>query len=276
MTNVSAITVLMLMPISPATCWFCDVARIAMPSFVRYTSASSPPIMITEVTMIDDLHVGDRCAVGIAGDVERHHGDDLRKGDRVAAPDDHRQMLEDDRQADRRDERREPRRVAQRPVRDALERVADGHADGHRHQHAGDEDRERRQSRVRPGDRRDHRKRHHRADHHDLAVREIDQLDDAVHHRVAERDDGVDAAERQPVDDLLQENVQTGLPRGAPGYVRALAAIRPAPVRGSSSPGIVRVGGSGGNPARFNRVRYVTFRGRWRRMRAQGCLSDPE
>jgi hypothetical protein len=34
-TNVSAITVSMLMPINPATCWFCDVARIAMPSFVR-------------------------------------------------------------------------------------------------------------------------------------------------------------------------------------------------------------------------------------------------
>ena len=51
-TNVSAITVLMSMPISPATCWFCDVARIAMPSFVRYTSASSPPIISTDVTMI--------------------------------------------------------------------------------------------------------------------------------------------------------------------------------------------------------------------------------
>ena len=35
MTNVSAITRLMSMPISPATGWFCAVARIAMPSFVR-------------------------------------------------------------------------------------------------------------------------------------------------------------------------------------------------------------------------------------------------
>ena len=48
----------------------------------------------------------------------------------------------------------------------------------------------------------------HRADHHDFAVREVDELDDAVDHRVAERDDGVDAAERQAVDHLLQEDVQ--------------------------------------------------------------------
>ena len=47
----------------------------------------------------------------------------------------------------------------------------------------------------------------HRADHHHLAVREVDELDDPVDHRVAERDDRVDAAERQAVDDLLQEDV---------------------------------------------------------------------
>ncbi len=58
-----------------------------------------------------DLDVGDRRAVRIAGDVIRLHADDLRKRERVAAPDDHREMLQDDRQADRRDERREPRRA---------------------------------------------------------------------------------------------------------------------------------------------------------------------
>ena len=42
----------MLMPISPATCWFCDVARIAMPSLVLYTSSSSPAIIATDATMI--------------------------------------------------------------------------------------------------------------------------------------------------------------------------------------------------------------------------------
>ncbi len=45
-------TRLMLMPISPATCGFCEVARIAMPSLVRYTSASRPAIITTELPMI--------------------------------------------------------------------------------------------------------------------------------------------------------------------------------------------------------------------------------
>ena len=35
--------------------------------------------------------------------------------------------------------------------------------------------------------------------------------DDAVHHRVAQRDDGVDAAEHQTVDDLLDENIHLKL-----------------------------------------------------------------
>ena len=50
MTNVSEMTRLMSMPIRPAICGFCAVARIAMPSFVRYTSARRPPIIATDVT----------------------------------------------------------------------------------------------------------------------------------------------------------------------------------------------------------------------------------
>ena len=38
-------------------------------------------------------------------------------------------------------------------------------------------------------------------------MREIDQLDDAVDHRIAEGDDRIDAAKREAVDDLLQENI---------------------------------------------------------------------
>ena len=44
---------------------------------------------------------------------------------RVAAPDDHRDVLQDDRDADGGDQRRQPRRAAQRPVGDPLDRVAD-------------------------------------------------------------------------------------------------------------------------------------------------------
>src|SRR5690606_1324685 len=46
------------------------------------------------------------------------------------------------------------------------------------------------------------------ADHEDFAVGEVDQLQDAVDHRVTERDEGVDAAEHESVEDLLQQYVE--------------------------------------------------------------------
>ena len=45
--------------------------------------------------------------------------------------------------------------------------------------------------------------RHEGADHEDVAVGEVDQLDDPVDHRVAEGDQRVDRAERQDVVELL-------------------------------------------------------------------------
>ena len=53
-----------------------------------------------------------------------------------------------------------------------------------------------------------HRQRDHGADHHHFAVGEVDQLEDAVHHGVAQRDQGVDAAQHQAVDELLEKNIQ--------------------------------------------------------------------
>jgi hypothetical protein len=44
------------------------------------------------------------------------------------------------------------------------------------------------------------REGHHRADHHHLAVGEVDQADDPVDHRVTQRDERVDAAQDQAVD----------------------------------------------------------------------------
>ena len=43
------------------------------------------------------------------------------------------------------------------------------------------------------------------ADHEDFAVGEVDELDDPVDHRVAQRDQGVDAADRQRIEELLGE-----------------------------------------------------------------------
>ena len=43
------------------------------------------------------------------------------------------------------------------------------------------------------------------ADHEDVAMGEIDHADDAVDHRVADRDQPIDRSQRQPVDKLLDE-----------------------------------------------------------------------
>ena len=51
------------------------------------------------------------------------------------------------------------------------------------------------------------RQRQHRAEHEDVAVGEVDQLDDAVDEGVAQRDEGVDQAVREPDDDRLDECV---------------------------------------------------------------------
>jgi hypothetical protein len=59
------------------------------------------------------------------------------------------------------------------------------------------------------------------ADHEDLAVGKVDQLDDAVHHRVAQCDDGVDTTKHQSVDDLLDENIHLML-LGPCDWIRAL------------------------------------------------------
>ena len=123
-------------------------------------------------------------------------------------------MLQDDRQADRGDQRREPRRAPQRAVGDAFEREADRHAHRDRRERADQHDRERRQRRAGADQRDDDRVGDHRADHHHLAVREIDELDDPVDHRVAQRDDRVDAAERRAVDELLDEDVHCQGDRG--------------------------------------------------------------
>ena len=94
----------------------------------------------------------------------------------------------------------------------------------------GEHDRRPAADRVGADQRDDHRVGDHRADHHHFAVREVDELDDPVHHRVAQRDDGVDAAQRQPVDHLLQEDVQTVPPPSRLPRTRAIVEGR-APVR---------------------------------------------
>ena len=88
--------------------------------------------------------------------------------------------------------------MAQRTVCQSLHHDAEQGRDRHGDEdcrHDGDPERNRVEAEVRP-------------DHVDIAMGEVDELDDAVDHRVAESDQRVDAAERNPVDELLQNLLQ--------------------------------------------------------------------
>ena len=106
-------------------------------------------------------------------------------------------VLEDEGDADSGDQRRESRRPSKRPVGDGLDRYVQQAGESRCDQeHRNDPDEHA------PGlgetEPRDHRDRQHRAEHEDVAVGEVDQLEDAVDQRVPERDQRVDHAERQP------------------------------------------------------------------------------
>src|SRR6185312_138981 len=115
---------------------------------------------------------------------------------------------------------REPERAAQRAVGDPLDCPAIGRGEEHgreQYQH---------QSQRHPcnpdhpqseeGD-----ERNECPDHVNLAMRKIDHADDAVDHRVADGDKGIDRAKRQAVDKLLQE-----ISHGAPNYAGATLTAR--------------------------------------------------
>ena len=65
-------------------------------------------------------------------------------------------------------------------------------------------------------------KRQERADHENIAMGEIDHADNAVDHRVANRDQAINHAQRQPVDQLLQRIRQVP----SPYTLRRLVAAR--------------------------------------------------
>src|SRR6185437_14402019 len=155
--------------------------------------------------------------------------------------------------ADGGDQRREPRRTPQRAVGDLFHAVCNRHADEYRDEQAGEDDDDRGKRGVRADQSGDDRQRDHRSYHHDFAVREIDQADDAVDHRVAERNQRIDAAEREAVDDLLQEGFHDAnllSRRGGPRLV-ADSPLRPTP---RQSPRATRARhGTNGNGARGRR-----------------------
>ncbi len=149
-----------------------------------------------------DLHVGDHHAIhgAFAEDqIARHQvGDGLVLGVLGQQHD----VLQEDRHADRRDQRDQPITAAQRAIGDPFDAVAVGAGDDHgRDEGADHQDGQGVQAHHRQADNGD--ERDIRADHVHLAVGEVDHADDAVHHRVADGDQRVGAANGQPVDQLL-------------------------------------------------------------------------
>ena len=125
----------------------------------------------------------------------------------VGLPDDHGQRLQQDGHAQGSDQRGQARAVAQRPVSDFF----DGEIERSGHNAGNDGCQQQHQPAWCPG--------HgflHQADaaptgecphHQHFAMGKVDQLDNAVHHRIAQSYQGVHAAENQTIDDLLQQNV---------------------------------------------------------------------
>ena len=121
----------------------------------------------------------------------------------VWLPDDHGQRLQQQRHADGRNQRGELWRIAQRPVGNFF----DGEVQGCAHD-KGDQQRDKQNHPPRCAG---HGLLHEaddgpagqRADHQHLAVRKIDQVDDAVDHGVTQCNQGVHAAQHQTVNDLL-------------------------------------------------------------------------
>ena len=140
-------------------------------------------------------------------------------GAEIGREEQQRRVLEKERHAERRDQRCDPRRVPQRPVGEALDDDAEQPGPDHRreeHERDHQPDREHRiRGAARDGE---HAVADEGADHVDLAVGEVQELEDPVHHRVAKRDQRVHAAEREPVDQLLNEEV--------PGVHQGMCAAR--------------------------------------------------
>jgi hypothetical protein len=115
---------------------------------------------------------------------------------------------EDERDADRRNQGGQLRRVAQRsvddPVHREVQRGAEDHADRERQEDAAGGAR---RSGVGQAELRDQGQREECAQHEQVAVGEVDQLDDAVHHRVADRDEREERPRGEAVDELLEEDV---------------------------------------------------------------------
>ena len=92
--------------------------------------------------------------------------------------------------------------LAQRTVGHPLQRDAE---QGHQTEHDDHHKPHRQYGRHASGEAAGHKQSHSeiRPDGENVAVREVDQLQHAVHHRIAERDEGINATHGKAIDELL-------------------------------------------------------------------------
>ena len=110
------------------------------------------------------------------------------------------EVLEEQRHAERRDQGRQPGLVAQWAIRQFLHDEAKQASNEH-----GRDDRRDKGATKDLGHDGGKEESHVGADHENVSMSEVDEAHDAVHHRVAQGDQGVDAADLDAVDELLQE-----------------------------------------------------------------------
>ena len=117
---------------------------------------------------------------------------------RLRSPDQTRHVLQDERNAQRRDhdvDQRHPQRAQRSVDRQLDDHGGDAAADHPDHQN----------DHERHTDHPEGRQASHRADHQDFALGEMKDVGRADNHRDAERDEAVDAPDRQAADDALDE-----------------------------------------------------------------------
>ena len=119
-----------------------------------------------------------------------------RKGLGPAPGEDQGQVLQQERGGDGGNQQRNPGGPAQGPVGAPLQQ--------HPHE-AGEPDGQAESRRPGPGEQPHPHDRHVSRHHQQVAVGKIDQPQDAVHQGVADGDEGVETAQRQAVDELLEE-----------------------------------------------------------------------
>ena len=178
------------MPTSRAASGLYDVASIALPYSVRpknqdsaATASPAPP----STHRLCGNTVAPRIVIGCVAGERRQRMDAL-------VPHQLRQSAQQQRRADRDDDQRDRAGVARRLDGQLLEQQPHRARRQHR-------ERQRRPHRQAGADQRDGA---HAADHHELALREVDRAAGVVDDREAERDQRVDRARGQPAGDVLE------------------------------------------------------------------------